>query len=133
MVTFKLYLSDGATLNYTFPIVFQANYPHTEKEIIEHKNIRANGSVIVSGGNSPWDLTLRGVLSGSDYDTLMTLVNALESAVVINTPYVLKIVSTGGTTYSYNVKRITPITYPEDNLRTDLMEYTLTLRVLSWS
>jgi len=133
MVTFKLYASDGTTLLYTFPIVFQANYPHTEKEIIEHKNIRANGSVIVEGGNSPWDLTLRGVLSGSDYDTLMTLVNSLESAVVINTPYVLKIVSTGGTTYSYNVKRITPITYPEDNLRTDLMEYTITLRVLSWA
>ena len=133
MVTFKLYDSIGTTLLYTFPIVFQANYPHTEKEIIEHKNIRANGSVIVEGGNSPWDLTLRGVLSGSDYDTLMTLVNALESAVVINTPYVLKIVSTGGTTYSYNVKRITPITYPEDNLRTDLLEYTITLRVLSWA
>lgn len=133
MVTFKLYLSDGATLNYTFPVVFQANYPHTEKEMIEHKNIRGNGSVVVDGGYVPWDLTLRGVLSGSDYDTLMTLVADLETKVVLNTAYVLKIVSTGGNSYSYNVKRITPIIYPEDNLRTDLMEYTVTLRVLSWS
>ncbi len=134
MVYFRLYESDGVTLKYTLPVVFQANYPHTEKDLIEHKNIRGNGSIIVDGGEAPWDLTLRGVLRGSSYDTLMDLVDDMEEAIVLNDPLVLKIVSTGeATTYTYNVKRIVPIEYDNSSLRTDIMEYTVIFRVASWS
>ena len=131
-VYFKLYQNDGNTLVCTFPVVFSANYPHSEKNLIEHKNVRGKGSIVVDGGNSPWTITLKGVLNAVDYSALTVLIDAMETAIVLNTPYVLKITKGIGTTYNYNVKRIEPIIWQEDNLRTNFMEYQVNLRVLSW-
>jgi len=131
-VYFKLYDSTGLVLKYTFPIVFQANYPHSEKNLIEHESVRGKGSIIVDGGDSSWDLVLRGVLQGADYAALITAIEAMESAVVLNTPYVLKITKSISIDYEYKVKRITAIEYQEDNLRTNYMEYQITFRVYSW-
>ena len=131
-VYFKLYDSTGIVLKYTFPVVFQANYPHSEKKLIEHESVRGKGSIIVDGGESSWDLTLKGVLIAADYAALMVLVEAMESAVVLNTPYVLEITKSISTDYEYKVKRIEPIQYEEDNLRTNCLEYTITFRVNSW-
>ena len=133
-VYFRLYASNGTDLIYTFPIVFEANYPHTEKDLIEHRNVRGKGSIVVDGGNAPWDLFLRGVLFSDGYDALMALVDDMETKVVLNIPYVLKITksSGGGTTWNYNVKRILPIEYAEDSLRTDYLEYKITFRADCW-
>lgn len=133
-VTFKLYQSDGITPVYTFPTVFEANYPHSENEVIEHRSIRGKGSLYVDGGEMAWDLTLRGVFFGVDYDAVISAVEALESAVVINTPYVLKITKSAiaNTYYQYNVKRVATVQYQADNIRTDYLEYICTLRVNSW-
>lgn len=128
-VYFKLCESDGTTLRYIFPVVISANYPHSEKNIIEHSNVRGKGSIIINGGEKSWDLVIIGVLSGQDYNTLMTAIDDLEDKIVLNTAYVLKITKGIGTTWDYNVKRIVPIEYPSDNLRTDNIEYTCTLRV----
>ncbi len=129
MVKFKLYEADGTTLRYTFPVIFSANYPHSERNIIEHSNFRGKGSIPVDGGMSSWDLVLRGVLSAENYDDLMVLVADLEDKVVLNSPYVLKITKSATTTWDYFVKRITPIEYPEDSLRINFIEYTCKLRV----
>jgi hypothetical protein len=131
-VYFQLYASNGTTPQYLFPVVFDANYPHTEKNLIEHTNIRGKGSIVVSGGDSAWDITLKGVLFAADYEALTVLIDAMESSVALNTPYVLKINKTSSTYYSYNVKRIVPIEWQSNNLRTNFMEFTCTLRVLSW-
>jgi hypothetical protein len=133
-VTFKLYQSDGTTLKYTFPVVISANYPYTNKTIIEHNNIRGKGSIIVNGGETSWDLILKGVLFANNYDALMALVDTLETSIEVNIPYVIKITKSQGsaTTWSYNVKRITSIAYQEDNIRTNYLEYTVTLRVNCW-
>lgn len=131
-IYFRLYASDGNTLLYTFPVVFRADYPQSTKEYIEHSNFRGKGSIIVNGGDKAWDLTLTGVLIADDYEALTVLIDAMESAVVLNTPYVLKINKTTNTYYSYNVKRTQPIKFETDNLRTDAIEYTITLRVNSW-
>lgn len=133
LVTFKIYKNYGESgqTEYKIPTVFSANYPHTEKDTIEHRNVRGKGSIIVDGGNSPWDLTLKGVLTGTDYDDLMSNVDEMESEVEINVPYTL-IISSGTTTYVYNVKRITPIITQEDNLRTKMQKYTITFRVNCW-
>lgn len=130
-VTFKLYASNGTTLLYTFPCVFEANYPHTEKKIIEHSNMRGKGSIIINGGDASWDLTLKGVVFAADYDAVMTIIDAMESAVVINTSYYVKITS-GTTTHSYKVKRILPIEYEAASLRNKFSEYQITLRVNAW-
>jgi hypothetical protein len=131
-VYFQLYASNGTTPQYLFPTVFSANYPHTEKNLIEHTNVRGKGSIIVDGGDSAFDLTLKGVLFASDYEALIVLIDAMESSVALNIPYVLKINKTSSTYYSYNCKRITPIEWQSDNLRTNFIEYSISLRILSW-
>jgi len=131
-VTFCLYDSAGTTLQYTYPVVFAANYPHTEESLIEHSTPRSKGSLIIDGGTSAWDLTLKGVIVADDYAALMALVDSMESGTALNTPYVLKITKGPSSDYTYNVKRITPIEYQPDNLRTNYCEYTITFRVNSW-
>lgn len=130
-VRFRLWNSGESLILYTFPIVFSANYPHSEKNLVEHKNLRAKGSLVLDGGEAPWDLNLQGVIIDNDYQGLMASVDALESAVQLNTSYVLKINKTISTYYSYKVKRIVPIEY-SDNNRTDFVEYRITFRVNSW-
>lgn len=131
-VYFRLYASDGTTLVHTFSTVFSANYPHSEKSIIEHTSIRGKGSLIIDGGEKSWTLTLKGVLFAADYEALTVLIDAMESAIVIGTSYVLKINKTPVTVYSYNCKRISPIIFDETSLRTDFIEYTCELLVNSW-
>ena len=133
-VTFTLYQSDGSTLQYLIPVVFSAKYPFTSKELIEHKNVRGKGSIVVDAGESSWDLPIKGVFFASGYDAIIALVIDMESKILINTPYVLKITKSqaGGTFYSYNVKRITPIEYQDDNIKTDFLEFTVSFRVNSW-
>jgi len=130
-VYFQLFASDGTTPAYLFPTVFSANYPHTEKNLIEHTNVRGKGSIVIDGGDSSWDIILKGVLFAANYEALTVLIDGMES-VALNTPYVLKINKTVNTYYSYNVKRIVPIEWQVDNLRTNFMEYSIVFRVLSW-
>jgi len=131
-VYFKLFDSAGTTLLYTFPVVFQANYPHSEKNLIEHSNVRGKGSIIVDGGDSAWDLTLNGVLFAANYDALTVLIDNMETYVPLNTPFILKINKTISTYYEYHVKRISPIEFDEANLRIQYMEYAVTFRINSW-
>jgi hypothetical protein len=130
-VTFKLYASNGSTLLYTFPVVFEANYPHTEKKVIEHESVRSKGSIIVDGGESSWDLVIKGVFLSTDYNAMITAIAAMESAVALNTAYYIKITD-GVTTYSYKVKRIVPIEYETGSLKTTASEYQVILRVNCW-
>lgn len=134
MAAFKLYLANGITLQYIFPVVFQANYPHSEKKLIEHESVRSKGSIVIDGGNSSWDLTLKGVLRANNYDDLMVLVDDMEKKIVLNTPYVLKISKSvaGGTYWEYKIKRKEPIQFQEDSLRTNFIEYNCILRVNTW-
>ena len=134
MVTFKLYASDGITLVHTFSCVYSANYPRSEKDLIEHTNIRAKGSLVVDGGDKSWTISIKGVIFAEDYDTLTILIDNFESNILLNTEYYLKISKSvsGGTYYSYKVKRVSPIIFQEDSLRTNFIEYTCELLVNAW-
>ena len=125
---FKVYL-ESEQPEFTFPVVFSANYPQSIKKSTVIEGTRGNGCIVIGGSKSSWDLTLKGVLSGTDYDDLMSKVDELEKSVENNIPYTL-VISNGTTEYVYNVKRITPITYQEDNLRTNYIEYTGILKVI---
>ena len=126
---FKLYNSTGLTLLYTFIAVQECNYPHTEKNLVEITGIRGKGSIIVDGGDSPWDLTISGRLYADDYEALVVLMDAMETAIVLNTSYVLKIDKTSTTYYEYEVKRIVPIRWGETNYRNNYINYDVTFRV----
>jgi len=132
IVKFSLYQSNGSTLAYTFPVVYQANYPWSEKNIIQHENPRGKGAIVISGGDKAWTLTLKGCLRAADYDALVVLMDGMESAVVINTPYVIKINKTSSTYYTYNCKRISPIIFDPNNLKTDYIEYEVSLLCNAW-
>jgi hypothetical protein len=129
--TFTIYASNGTTPVYILPVVFEANYPHTEKKLIEHESVRSTGSIIIDGGDASWDLVIKGVVMAADYTALMTIVDAIEAAIVLNTSYYIKIVN-GSSSYSYKVKRILPIEWEQASLRTSAVEYQLTLRVNCW-
>lgn len=112
----RLYQSDGNTLQYTFLVVQATNMPQSVKKnaVIEAK--RGNGAIVIPGSDASWEIVIRSILAGADYEAVDTKIATLESAIVLHTPYVLKFDKTISTTYSYNVKRIVPIEYP-DSLR----------------
>jgi len=129
---FKLYDSTGLNLLYTFPVVQATNAPQSVKKIIEVRGQRGTGCLIIDGGDDCWDLFIEGILvADDDYEDLTASIDALESAVELNTAYVLKIDKTVSTYYEYRVKRIEPIDYP-DSLRNESQDYTVTFRVNSW-
>ena len=134
-INLKLYESDGLTLRYTFPYVQAINAPKTIEKFTEIEGIRGNGSIIITGSEKSWDLQVQGVLKAADYEALTVLIDALETAVAFADPYYIKIdkVEGGASTYSYKVKRIIGITYPE-TLRNGLgvQKYTVTFRVGEW-
>jgi hypothetical protein len=128
---FKLYQTDGLTLVYTFPIVQSTNAPQSPVKAVEIEAIRGQGSIIIDGGVSSWDLTIRGLFYGDDYQALIAKVDDIESKIDTLTPYILKIEKTPSTHYEYKVKRIEPILY-EESLRDNYIYYRITLKVNSW-
>lgn len=128
---FKLYASNGLTLIYTFPIVYKTNFPQPQIDYVEVTSLRSQGSIIIPGGDKPWDLELNFALVGEDYETVAGLLNTLETTVLFNTPYVLKIDKSPTTKYEYNIKRLVPFEY-EESLRTDIQKVRGILRVNSW-
>jgi len=130
---FRIYASNGSTLKYTLTMVQDANYPHSEKDLIEHTNQRAKGSILIDGGDKAWDLSIRFVISGIDYEGLISKIDEIETNIPQNIPLVLKIDKTSNTAYTYKVKRISPIEYPiGDDFRVNYQEITMTLRVNAW-
>ncbi len=129
---FRLYNSAGDTLLYTFPVVQFSNAPHgADSKAVVITGVRGKGAIIIDGGATAWDIIIRGVLSADDYEALVVVMDAMNSAVVLQTAYKLRIDKTISTYYEYNVKRITRINYPE-NLRTSFQNYEITLKNNSW-
>ena len=130
---FKLYQSDGVTLAYTFPNVHSTNMPYTSaKKSIVISNIRGKGCIIYDGGTDNWEIVLEGVITGDDYEDLTDNIDAMESAVSLQTAFVLKLDKDASTAYSYNVKRIHPIEYLSDGYRTNYQKYRVRLIANAW-
>ena len=128
---FKLYNSAGDTLLYTFPVVQEINAPQSPINAMEITGTRGIGSIVIAGGTSPWNLIIKGVLIGDDYEAIVVAMDALEITVALNTAFLVRIDKTISSYYEYHAKRILPISYPE-NLRTSNQPYLVTLRINSW-
>lgn len=128
---YKIYASDNATLVYTINNVINDNSPQDSEQFIEHTNLRAKGSVIVEGGQAPWNLELQFVLRGTSYEDLIAKMDSIQSTIALNTSYYIKIGRTSTTTQDYKVKRLQPIQW-ENSKRTRFIYGTLILRVNSW-
>lgn len=129
--TLKLYASDGNTLVYTFSGHQATNMPQDPKKKVIHSALRGNNAIVITGGNQEWELYIDGIFLGADYEEIAGKISAIETAIVLGTPYVLKFQKTATTYYSYNVKRVTPIDFP-DSLRNTYQEYKIIFLANSW-
>jgi hypothetical protein len=129
---YKLYATDGITLVYAFDYITSDNSPKTPSRFTEISGIRGQGSIIIGGSEESWDLILRFFLRGIDYADLISKMDSIESTIIFNTPYILKIGRTISTTKNYNVKRIEPITW-DDTKRVKFQFGTIVFRVGTWS
>jgi hypothetical protein len=130
--TFKLYAANGSTLIYTFEYVQNIQgYPYDQPSNIEITNLRSQGSINIAGGKKSYDIILQGFLTAADYTALTTKINSLQSTIVSNTMYVLKIDKALNTSDSFNVLRVEPIKF-DDSMRTTFQKYSVQFRALSW-
>jgi hypothetical protein len=129
---FRLYASDSSTLIYEFEYVQNiTNWLTENPSNIEITNLRSQGSINIPGGQKSVDLILQGVLIAADYDALTTKIFSLETTVLSNTNYVLKLDKTSSTTDNIHVIRAEGIKW-EDSQRTTMIKYTITFKTLSW-
>lgn len=128
--TIKLY-SESDLYSYTFPIVSSINIPQTEIKGTFIEGIRGIGGIFIKGSLSSFDLIFKGTLLGNEYEDITSKIDALESAVVAGTKYILKLEKSLTQTYSFNVIRIKPIEYPE-SLRNNYQEYNITFKANAW-
>jgi len=128
----KFILYSGETPIYTFLLVQDTNHPQKGVQFVEHESRRANGANYITGGYKVWDLYLSGKLCAANYQALVTLMDSMISSIVTNTLYTLEIDKSESTVYSYNVKRIVDIEFPNkdtDKMRRKQM-YKITFKVL---
>ena len=128
---YKLYASNGSTLVYTFNYITNENGPQDPIKQTKISGIRGIGSINILGSESDWDLNLEFILVGTDYQDLISKMDSLESTVVAGTKYVLKIDRTPSTTKSYNVRRLSPITW-QPGKRVTTQKGNIIFSVNSW-
>jgi hypothetical protein len=128
----KLYASDGVTLLYTFVAVQSTNIPQYPRKSTVVEGIRGQGCIVIPGSSGSWDIEIGGVFMAADYSALVVLMDALESTVAMFTNYILIFDKTISTSYTYNVKRILPIEFPNNGNRTNYQEYKMVLKANAW-
>lgn len=132
----KIYASDGVTLIYTIENVLYRN-PILETIVpsyVEHTSLRSSGSLIIPGGNKPYDLSLYAVLRADNYTDLISSFENLKSLIALKTRYILKIDKSLTTQDSINVMRLQPIIVDvEKGHCTRFLYYTITFRCNVWS
>jgi hypothetical protein len=128
---YRLYANDGLTLVYTFTVIPPDNSPQDPIRFTEISGPRGIGSIIVPGSESSWELKLHFLLQSTNYEGLITLIDGVESTIVPNAEYVLKIDRSISTTKNYNVKRIMPVEW-DDSRRIRIQKGTITFLVNSW-
>ncbi len=127
----KLFQSDGSTLVYTFPAVNSTNAPQSPVKTTFIEGIRGIGGILVKGSIGAWDLILKGTITGTDYEDIVTKMDAMVSAIPVGDKFVVKIDKDGSNKYEYNAIRIEDIEWG-DSLRISFVGYTIKLKCNSW-
>jgi hypothetical protein len=133
---FKLYLSDGLTLIYEFDLVTSILDNQDPADFVEHTGLRGQGSIIIPGSDSTWDLTMSFILRGTDYEDITAKIETLITTIEKFTKYILKVdTDTGGGTKDYKLMRLVPFTFPlpDRTKRVKIQRVNATFRVDSWA
>ena len=128
---FKLYDSTDTSLIYFIENVITTNYPQDNPSSVQLTNLRSSKGIVIPGGLKPYTLTMRGILIGTDYTDLTTKINAMKTAIVYNTPYILKIDTSETTQDEINVMRVEPIIF-EEGRRTKVQYFVINLLANAW-
>jgi hypothetical protein len=122
--------------SYVFPVVNSISDPKeaTKDTIIE--GTRGDGSIVIPAGKKSQTITLKGYLiNHAGYVSLIADKAALEAGVPTSVGTFSAQHWNGSswtTDYTYTVKRIAPITYDTDTLRTDYLGYTVELFIIAY-
>ena len=103
-----LYQSNGTTPVYTISDILAPieGWPNTNNpKNVTYGNIRSGGELSIAGGNNSYDIVIRGRLKAGNYTALLTLWNTLQTTILANVPYYLKIDKSISSTDDIKVKR----------------------------
>lgn len=134
--TIKIYNSDGITLVYTISDILVPidGWPNTNNpSSIALSNNKSQGEIIIPKGNLAYDVTVRGKLSTGSYATLITAFSTLQSTIVANTNYYIKIDKSESTTDDLKGKRLQPIRVINTNNWVSWLYYEIVFRINTWS
>jgi hypothetical protein len=125
--------NDG-TNDYNLPIVQSetgSNLTGKKDTIIEGN--RGDGAIVIPGGKKSQTITIRGILIGDDYKAITALMNTMRANITTNVATLKMTHQDSGeiTDWTYTVKRITEIRFPE-NLRISSQEYEIDFLVLEY-
>ena len=132
---FKLYNSNGVTLEHTFEAVQRTNAPQSPYRYIQIDGVRGKGALIIPAGTPSWELEIEGLIyidgATEGYEELIVKIDTMEDDITLDTNYYLRIDKTSSTYYEYKVRRLEPILW-EESLRTDIQRYLVRFLVNAW-
>lgn len=129
----QVIFNDG-TNEYTFPLVYHISDPKEGIKATVIEGNRGDGSIIIPGGRKSQEITIYGVLfSENGYAGLTNLMNEMKSKVTTNvaTLTLRHYDSTWVTDWTYQVRRISEIEFPE-SLRTEAQNYRVSFIVIGY-
>jgi len=129
--SFKIYNQANDTEIYEIENVIETNWPTEQSSAVEITNLRSVGAILIPGGNKPFDIEIRGILTASNYTELTTKLFALKDTITLNTKYTLRADKTISTYDSVNVIRKEAILL-DPSKRFNIQYFTLRLRGNIW-
>jgi len=133
---FRLFDETGLILIYEFEFVTNILDNQDPADFVEHAGLRGQGSIIIEGSDSAWDLNMSFILRGDDYEAVTVEINTLISSIAKFTKYILKVDTTiGGGTRDYKLMRLLPFSFPlpTTNKRVRVQRVDVTFRVETWA
>jgi len=129
-----LVFNDGVN-TYTFPLVQGISDPVEGMKAVVIEGNRSNGALVIPGGKKSQTIRIRGILLDNDgYADITTLMADMRSKVTTNVA-TLTLKHFSGTwinDWVFTVRRIDEITFDENSMRTNDIEYTVSFLVLSY-
>jgi hypothetical protein len=120
---------------YIFPLVQSITEPKEGTKDTVIKGVRADGSIVIPGGKSSQEITIKGKLwSDTGYEDLMDKLNEMKLTIGSDIATITKEFWNGSAwenTWIYTVKRIEPITFA-DSFQTDIQEYTAIFYIVAY-
>lgn len=126
--------NDG-TNDYDLPYVFQISDPKEGMKATVIHGTRGDGAIVIPGGKRSQEITIRGKLFDSDgYKDLTTKMNEMRTKVTTDIATLTLKHKEGVsfvTDWSYTVRRLTEIRFPE-SMRIGAQEYEIRFLVLAY-